>query len=90
VLEANGFPAPGTPKHAPLTEQFPPSLATAASDGDDWAKIGALLVAKNFLSSNGKSNATYVGLMGEAVEALKRQGVSAAVLPPYIVRNWNS
>ena len=89
AIERSGA-SPGTSVWTEVNRRFLNELEAAAATGGDWAYAGALCVGQNFVTTETRSDPTFLAVIDRALEFLRVDGVSYTALPRWTVEYWQS
>jgi hypothetical protein len=90
ALEAAGYPNAGSIGWSRMQAQFLEELTRAAALGGEWAYVGAMGVGTNAADDERRRSDQFRAIVLRALDAIRRDGVSWAALPPFAIDLWTS
>lgn len=88
AMESANYPGSDTPAWRALQSRFLDELTAAAERGGDWAFVGAMCVAWNFVDDEHRQDPRYLAILERALDTLRRDGVAYPAVPPFALEHW--
>jgi len=90
LLEAAGYPEPGSSAEASANGKFLDELLAAAELAGDWGFVGAMCVGWNCVAPSHREDHRYLQILDRALELLRTDGASYTSVPPFAMDRWTA